>query len=72
MKVMLKAHTNFGLGGKEFWTETYLIKDFNDTSIKNLKRDFAVKYGVMIDNVDSVEVISDEHDTDVPNTVNVI
>ena len=69
MKVMLKAHTNFGLGGKEFWTETYLIKDFNDTSIKNLKRDFAVKYGVMIDNV---EVISDEHDTDVPNTVNVI
>ena len=69
MEVMLKAHTNFGLGGKEFWTETYLIKDFNDTSIKNLKRDFAVKYGVMIDNV---EVISDEHDTDVPNTANVI
>lgn len=69
MKVMLKAHTNFGLGGEEFWTETYLIKDFNDTSIKNLKRDFAVKYGVMIDNV---EVISNEHDTDVHNTVNVI
>lgn len=56
MQMILKARTAFGLGGKEFYTETVEIPDTKEW-IDSVKRKFAIKYGV---DLDRIEVIKQE------------
>lgn len=51
MKMTLKARTAFGLGGKEFYTETIETQNTVE-QIERAKRQFAIKYGVDLDRIE--------------------
>ena len=49
MKITLKAITAEGFGGKDFYTETCVVK--SDEELTRARINFALKYGVQLDSV---------------------
>lgn len=54
MKMILKARTAYGLGGKEFYTEVIEVPN-TPMRIEQAKRQFAVKFGVDLDRIEVIK-----------------